>query len=1123
MDALTAAQVREALGSSRAFEAGQAYFEQRRARILDVRRSTGSAVVESEVKGSQHTPYHQDIAISPRGGRFVIEGDCSCYVGWNCKHVAAALLQWRVHASEPDQPSPAVGVWLNTLTDTLARASDAYPPDLRQRLIYVLDLEAGGVGAVRLLSVRLDKTGAFTGKPTPQDAHNHAHSRAPAKYLRASDLSILRRLAPGRRYRGSRDDDYVLSGLDGNLLADMAATGRCRWQTLNGPVVQIGPPRQAKGAWTLGEGGRQRFHFSVEGGPDLVVLAATPPHYFNVAGPEGGPPAPGLSPLLTNALMSAPEVPPIQAEEVAERLAVLFSQETFAAPVPQTIAGYEIRRPAPRPVARLGVAPMRRAIAMGGPEWGRYATAWATAPTPVLRLAFDYEDARFEFGDGVASRRVPTERGVVRIARDPAAEDRLASHLAKLGLRRLEAIHVMSPPPEARKWFGFDTGRERPEFADFLLTVRPALEAQGWTVDVDEDFPSLARIDDESWAFDLAPSDGDSTGLDWFDLQLGVRIDGERLDILPALIGILRRLPSGSRPDALQAMVKAGKTAGLMEMALPDGRILVLPLDRVAPILEGLLSVWRSEDPSPSVRLSRYEAADLATLQGLAGAGVAWTGDERLPTLARELKAFGSAKLTPLPAAFAASLRPYQQTGLDWLQMLRRTGFGGVLADDMGLGKTVQTLAHLAVEQAAGRLARPALVVAPTSVLPNWRAETERFAPTLRTLVLRGAGRAADFARLGEHDLVITSYPLLARDRDILTDQAWSVVILDEGQMIRNPVTAAAQAAFALKADQRLLLSGTPVENHLGDVWSLMHFLNPGLLGDAKSFVRRFRTPIEKQGDAAARTRLARRLSPFLLRRGKDQVARDLPPKTEIAEPVDLNPAQTDLYEATRLIMHQRVRETLASKGLGRSAIVVLDALLKLRQVCCDPRLVKTASAKALAGGSAKLQRLLELVEQLNAEGRKALVFSQFTSMLELIRKELDARGLAYVWLTGDTVDRETPVKLFQSGKAPLFLISLKAGGTGLNLTGADTVILYDPWWNPAVEAQAIDRAHRIGQTKPVFVHRLIATGTIEEKMIALQARKRDLAQALWEQDGATLGGLTEADIETLFEAMPKG
>ena len=324
------------------------------------------------------------------------------------------------------------------------------------------------------------------------------------------------------------------------------------------------------------------------------------------------------------------------------------------------------------------------------------------------------------------------------------------------------------------------------------------------------------------------------------------------------------------------------------------------------------------------------------------------------------------------------------------------------------------------------------------------------------------------------------------------------------------------QAAHALRARHRLCLTGTPLENNLGELWSIMHFLNPGLLGERKRFAQDFRTPIEKHGDMARRDALVARVRPFMLRRTKSAVARDLPARTEIVERLQFDTAQRDLYESVRLATYGQLREEIAARGLARSHIAILAALLKLRQVCCDPRLLRLEHGGRDAG-SAKLERLMEMLPEMLAEGRRVLVFSQFTSMLALISAALDEAGITYTTLTGETDDRAAPVRRFQSGEVPVFLISLKAGGVGLNLTAADTVILYDPWWNPAAEAQAIDRAHRIGQDKPVFAYRLIALGTVEEKMLELQARKRSLADALLSGSAAASAEITEGDLEALF------
>ena len=366
----------------------------------------------------------------------------------------------------------------------------------------------------------------------------------------------------------------------------------------------------------------------------------------------------------------------------------------------------------------------------------------------------------------------------------------------------------------------------------------------------------------------------------------------------------------------------------------------------------------------------------------------------------------------------------------------------------------------------------------------------------------------------------MTTYPLLARDSGWLAAQNWPLVILDEAQTLKNPAAQMAKTLRGIPAMGRLALTGTPLENSLQDIWTLIDWVNPGLLGDRKAFQKHFRTPIEKQGNRAAQARLNRRLRPFMLRRTKAQVAAELPPKTEILERVELPRSQQTLYESVRSAMDQRVREAISARGLAAARITVLDALLKLRQVCCDPSLVKTEAARAVTD-SAKRARLLDLLQELVAEGRRVLVFSQFVGMLELIEADLTRTGIPYLSLTGQTKNRDKVLGSFARGDAPVFLLSLKAGGVGLTLTEADTVILYDPWWNPAVERQAMDRTHRIGQDKPVFVHRLVAAGTVEEKILEMQARKQALADALFDEEASAAEALLdEATVQDLFAPL---
>ena len=504
---------------------------------------------------------------------------------------------------------------------------------------------------------------------------------------------------------------------------------------------------------------------------------------------------------------------------------------------------------------------------------------------------------------------------------------------------------------------------------------------------------------------------------------------------------------------------------------------------------------------------ARVHALDAAALAGLEGLGI--DTPKGLERLKKRLENFSKVEELDEPPELRATLRDYQKDGFRWMQFLARHGLHGILADDMGLGKTLQTLAHLMAEKTSGRSGgRPSLVVAPTSVVPNWRSEAVKFAPGLRVLVLNGADRKKYFRSIPHADLVITSFALLQRDIDKLLGFQYHIMVLDEAQYIKNPRAKVAQAACRVIARHRICLSGTPIENHLGELWSLMHFLIPGFLGTEETFQKNFRKPIEEEGDADKNALLKKRIAPLVLRRTKDQVAKELPPKTIMVHLVELHSEQKDLYETVRATMDKRVREAIAARGIEQSQIVFLDALLKLRQICCDPRLLPADFSDGVKS-SAKLDFLAELLETLIEEGRRILIFSQFTTMLSLIEEYLVKTKVPFLKLTGASKDRGALVEQFQSGKFPIFLISLKAGGTGLNLTAADTVIHYDPWWNPAAEMQATDRAYRIGQDKPVFVHKLLCQDTVEERIHRLQIEKAKLADGL----------LSDADVVRKIDA----
>ncbi len=607
-------------------------------------------------------------------------------------------------------------------------------------------------------------------------------------------------------------------------------------------------------------------------------------------------------------------------------------------------------------------------------------------------------------------------------------------------------------------------------------------------------------------------SEIDGGGHDFFSYQLGILVDNKSVSIVPLVVNLISRIDH----DNLESL----PDNKLIKLPISEGKVLQITLGRIKPLLRLLLQYWhRTTNKDLAIEVNRYqllliEEAELA----IAATAARWQGTIELQAQLQQLTTLTTLPVVPIPQGLHTDLRDYQQQGLNWLQFLRTSQFAGVLADDMGLGKTVQTLAHLQYEKEQGRLNKASLIVSPTSLVWNWYDEAKRFTPELSVLVFHGSERHCD--HFDDYDVVISTYGLIQRDKVRFLDYPFYYIILDEAQSIKNARTKTTQIVQQLKGTHRLCLTGTPLENHLGELWSLFHFLMPGLLGDSKQFRQVFRVPIEKEGDPEKRELLVRRVSPFILRRTKNQVAKELPDKTEMTRMLELTGTQRDLYEAIRMSMEKKVRQAIANQGFAKSQIVILDALLRLRQVCCDPRLVSLPEASMAHGTSVKLNSLMELLDNLMEEGRHVLVFSQFTSMLKLIEEQLIARRYAYLQLTGQTQNRQAVVKDFQAGKAPIFLISLKAGGTGLNLTRADTVIHYDPWWNPAVEDQATDRSHRIGQENPVFVYKLISAGTVEEAILGMQEKKRQLFEGVLSPQFTGNISLTDEDIKQFFAPL---
>ncbi len=577
-----------------------------------------------------------------------------------------------------------------------------------------------------------------------------------------------------------------------------------------------------------------------------------------------------------------------------------------------------------------------------------------------------------------------------------------------------------------------------------------------------------------------------------------IRLENKELALLPILSKLLSEGIDLSKEEEVY-------------FELEEGAYVSLPSKILKPILKTFYELLDRPN-SEGFKLHRFEAQ---SMQNFEGENFCIEDKTELKSLFEEMKS--KPVLKTKPQGLKASLRGYQQEGVAWMQFLRKYGFGGILADDMGLGKTIQTLAHLQLEKEQGRLKRPTLIVAPTSLLANWKKEAGKFTPDLRVALYYGNERRSILDNINKYDLLVTSYTILALESDLLKKEKFYYLILDEAQRIKNSRSVSAQASRVIQAQYFLALSGTPMENHLGELHSIFETVMPGFLGSLKTFKSLYQTPIEKEHNRECQEKLNQRIKPFMLRRTKDKVAKELPLKTEILRSVGFEAEQARLYETIRVSMEKKVRETIKSMGLGKSHISILDALLKLRQVCCDPRLLKIEEAQKIQE-SAKLQMLMELVEELREEKRRILIFSQFTSMLEIIEEQMINKEISYSKLTGSTLKREEQIEKFNTGVTEVFLISLKAGGVGLNLTKADVVIHYDPWWNPAAQDQATDRAYRIGQDKPVFVYKLIIENSVEEKIVKMQEEKRALAEAIYEGKEQGFSTMEEKELLELFK-----
>ncbi|KWZ58381.1 helicase [Burkholderia ubonensis] len=1070
--------------------------------VLDLRWRDDDALV-GKVQGTRSRPYDVWILFNDVDEDMWIESECSCPVGFECKHVAALLIAGLAHLPKHAATSvrPELVSWLEgfqarRIAATSSVSKKSAGAKATQALAYLIGHSYYGNPEISLHKARVDADGAIR---SLGDAWSNVENALikPPKFVAEADLPILRGLWLGRSagYSGG----FRLQGPTGAaILEKLISTGRAfaapppSAMDAGAPrALHGGPARTGRILWHDQPDARVRPTLITEPSAAILLTTTQPCWYVDPLTGEAGTID---VPWPTEQLADFLSMPPITLDE-ATLVGNVLRDVAPDLPLPPAHNTSTIRvvDTVPVPVLRLDTLP----------TWG--GSSWASpASQHVLDFAtvgFDYAEYHLDaHGNTTLIRTADGE--LVQIRRHAEIERKRLTALQKAGFRKIAANRAQGPKPFPD---GLLAPGEASAWPDFMKQNLPALREAGWRVIMSDAFRhNVIEID----AIDGSLR---QSGDGWFDVEMGITVNGRKVRLEPLLANLFRR-------DArwLSGQLDAIADDEAVELKTERNERLRLQAQRLKPVVRVLIDLL--EHVGEGMQISAWDAARLAALDDTGR----WQfhGDASIRQLAHRLMAGPGVVDVPVPQGLQAELRGYQRQGLAWMQFLREHNLSGVLADDMGLGKTVQTLAHVLAEKEAGRLGQPALIVVPTTLVHNWCDEAQRFAPALRVLNLHGPQRHERFDDIHQHDLILTTYALAWRDEEVLSQHDYHLLILDEAQYVKNAATKAAATIRALRARHRLCLTGTPLENHLGELWAQFDFLLPGFLGSRQDFTRRWRSPIEKSGDAVRRDLLARRIRPFMLRRRKDEVATELPPKTTIVRTVELEGAQRDLYETVRATMQKKVRDAIASQGLARSHLIVLDALLKLRQVCCDPRLLKTTQACRVKE-SAKLTLLLEMLPELIDEGRRILLFSQFTSMLDRIAAELDRLDIAYVMLTGDTVDRTAPVKRFMHGEVPLFLISLKAGGVGLNLTAADTVIHYDPWWNPAVENQATDRAHRLGQDKPVFIYKLIAAGSVEEKIVAMQQQKAALAGAILSDDAAGNVKFSTDDLEALFEPIP--
>jgi SNF2 family DNA or RNA helicase len=1049
---ITELQISKALGES-TYSIGKLIYEAKPIFEHEIEKGNGGKLVFTSKLSQEDQTTEQRIEITPHNNEIIINGECSCLDMFDCKHVAAACIALSNVEKKPSiekktnpvKPKDAVNSWLKTLTP------NTKPPDpqlslsfAQERIIYRI-CEDGMKQDICIYHIGSNQRCQLQSTNQLNSLNNIN------QILNTDDANTLAIL-----HNANHEAQSILNGEFGYLLAtSLLKTEKCYYKSSPKPLTLSKIPlplmfQWKKGTdktlWLVSNIKLARYHI-LQTTPLLIIDSTT-----NVISQLSGQ----YDYATIQKLINIPPIPEAQAKGVYDTLLDNFPKIKIQLPEIQTT---DTIKQLPTPHLKL------------------YSTK-SNKSHKFIQYEIYYDKHRVEPYKRNETEIIENKDNKTIIIRSLESEDKSLDIIKNCGF--IEIIDTDKPleshmidltisydmPPQ--KALGI--------WSQFMQSTIPHLKALGWVIEIDESF----NMEFTETCQMMVDSSKDDDG--WFSLTFDIEINGNRIQLVPLLTSIF------SEYDSIKALPET------LILEHEPNKYIEIKTKEITPIINTIYELLDKTQKDGSFKIKAFDAllVDAELLQY-----TSWTGTKEIIKLSEKLSNHKKIETVKPPKSLSLPLRDYQHTGFNWMHFLNDYGFSGILADDMGLGKTFQVLSLLLKLKEEGKLNKPAIIIVPTSLVTNWEMENQKFTPTLKLLVLYGKDRNSDFDKINEYDIIITTYGLITRDQDTHQTIQYSYAILDEAQAIKNHKAITTRNICKINSVHRIAMSGTPIENHLGELWSLFNFLMPGYLGTIQGFNTTFRKPIEDNEDVKKQQLLNKKINPFVLRRDKKEVLKEMPEKTIKTTYIEFGPEQAKLYESIKLTTQQEVIKLIKNKG-NKASIQVLTAIMQLRQTCCDPRLLNLKRNKLKSKKSAKTEAILLLIKEIQEQKGKVIIYSSFKSMLLLLEPYLKKNKIRYSMITGGTIDRGKQISDFQNGKTDIILIT-KAASSGVNLTEANHVIIIEPWWNPAVESQTIDRAHRMGQKRHVTVHKLIVKNTIEENILVMQQKKQSLLDNMYE------------------------